>query len=515
LALVLRAGRRGRELAEGRALPTTSDKAPAAPLGLWDAVSIIIGIVVGSGIYETPPLVLKNVPGPAVALAVWAACGLLSLVGALCYAELGSTYPRTGGDYVYLGRAFGPWLGFLFGWAQLAVILTGSIGMLAFVFGDYAVRLWGLPAERAAAFAAGAVAALSLLNLLGVVVGKGTQNLLTALKVLGLGGILVAGFFWPAPATTAAAAAPAALKALPFAMVLVFLTYGGWNDAAYVAAEVRDGGRNIPRALIFGVVGVAVIYVLVNAAYLSGLGFAGAQQSRAVAADVLARPLGDWGVKAMCLLVMVSALGSVNGLIFSGSRVYSTLGADHPLFSWLGRWSHRRGAPVGALLAQAIITLAMIAVVGTPWGQSAVNALLGHAGLAAVEWEGHGGFETLLRCTAPVFWTFFLLTGLSLFVLRWRDRGRPRPFSVPLFPLLPLIFCATCGYMLWSAADYAGKLGLVGALLLVVGLPLYALSRALGGPGALGPVEPAGDLGPAGPGGPREDFYSPDRRVQP
>jgi amino acid transporter len=511
-----RAGRAHAGLTEGHTLPLPADQPEAAPpLGLWDAVSIIIGIVVGSGIYETPPLVFKNVPGPAVALAVWVVCGLLSLVGALCYAELGSTYPHTGGDYVYLGRAFGPWLGFLFGWAQLAVILTGSIGMLAFVFADYAVRLWGLPAESAWGWAAGAVAALSLLNLLGVVFGKGAQNVLTAAKVLGLGGVLVAGFFWPAPPTAEATAVSAGLGALPFAMVLVFLTYGGWNDAAYVAAEVRDGGRNIPRALILGVAGVTVIYVLVNAAYLRGLGFAGAQQSRAVAADVLARPLGEWGVKAMCLLVMVSALGSVNGLIFSGSRVYSKLGADHVLFSWLGRWDARRGVPVGALLAQAVITLAMVAVVGTAAGQTGVNALLGKAGLSAVEWQGHGGFETLLRCTAPVFWSFFLLTGVSLFVLRWRDRGLRRPFSVPLYPLLPLLFCATCGYMLWSAADYAGKLGLVGGLLLAVGLPLYGLSRALGGPGHPGAAEPPGGGGPAAPAAPREDFYSPDRRVQP
>jgi amino acid transporter len=497
-------------------LPTPADKsAAAAPLGLWDAVSIIIGIVVGSGIYETPPLVLQNVPGPAAALAVWALCGLLSLVGALCYAELATTYPRSGGDYVYLGRAFGPWLGFLFGWAQLAVILTGSIGMLAFVFADYAVRLWGLPPEGASPLAAAAVAALSLLNLLGVVVGKGAQNVLTAAKVVGLGGILVAGFLWPAQATSEASAVPAGLAALPFAMVLVFLTYGGWNDSAYVAAEVRDGSRNIPRALILGVVGVTVIYVLVNAAYLSGLGFAGAQRSRAVAADVLARPLGEWGVKAMCLLVMVSALGSVNGLIFSGSRVYSTLGADHALFSWLGRWHQRRGVPVGALLAQALITLAMIAVVGTSVGQNGINDLLGRTGLAPVAWQGHGGFETLLRCTAPVFWSFFLLTGLSLFVLRWRDRGLRRPFSVPLFPLLPLLFCATCGYMLWSAIGYAGKLGLVGGLLLVIGLPLYAVSRSLGGPGHPGPLDLPDGAGPAAPTAPREDLYSPDRRTQP
>jgi amino acid transporter len=446
-----------------------------AHLGLWDAVSIIIGIVVGAGIYETPPLVLQNVPGPGAALGVWAAGGVLSLVGALCYAELATAYPRSGGDYVYLSRAYAPWVGFLFGWAQLAVILPASIGMMAYVFADYATRLWGLGAAATFLCAALAVAVLSLLNVLGVTLGKRAQNVLSAAKVLGLGGILLAGFLRPLAAAAAAAAGSAGPGALAAALVLVLFTYGGWNDAAYVAAELRDGRRNIPRALVLGTLAITVLYLLVNAAYLWGLGFDAARQSRAVAADLLERPLGAGGAGAVCLLVMVSALGAVNGMVFTGSRLSSTLGADYTLFAWLGRWHRRLRSPAAALLTQAGISLALMALVGTAPGRSAVDALLTRVGLA-VSWQGPGGFETLLRCTAPVFWLFFLLTGLSLFVLRFREPGVPRPFRVPLYPLVPLVFCATCAYMLYGAVGYAGPLGLVGAALLLAGVPLFLLS---------------------------------------
>src|SRR5437762_389498 len=220
--------------------PPRNDPQPIqAQLGLWDAVSIIIGIVIGAGIYETPPLIFKMVPGPWWGMGVWALGGLLSLAGALCYAELASTYPRSGGDYVYLTRAFGPWLGFLFGWAQLVVIRTGNIGMMAYVFADYAIRLWdfgqGEPRRLDATqvtfvYAVVAVTVLSVLNILGVVFGKGTQNVLTAAKVLGLGGILVAGFL--SPAGVSAPVKESNGVSLGLAMVLVLYTYGGWNDAA-------------------------------------------------------------------------------------------------------------------------------------------------------------------------------------------------------------------------------------------------------------------------------------------
>jgi APA family basic amino acid/polyamine antiporter len=451
---------------------------PHARLGLWDVVSIIIGIVVGTGIYETPPLVLQNVANAWQALGLWAVCGLLSLIGALCYAELASTYPQSGGDYVYLSRAFGRWLGFLFGWAQLTVICTGSIGMLAYVFADYAGKLWGRPAEEGWLWAGAAVAALSLLNLMGVIFGKTAQNVLTSAKVIGLAGILVAGFGWAGPVSAVAAVPPDVKPVLGFALVLVFVTYGGWNDAAYVAAELRDGPRSIVRALILGTAGITLLYVLVNAAYLSALGFDGARKSHAIAADVLARPLGEWGSRAMCLLVMVSALGAVNGLIFSGPRLYARMGAEHPLFAWLGRWNRRTGVPWVAISVQAVLAMGLIVVVGTPEGRNALNGLFTLMGQANLDWEGRNGFDTMLRCTTPVFWLFFLLTGLSLFVLRKRDRGINRPFRVPLYPLLPIVFCATCVYMLYSGIQYARHLGVLGVLLVLLGVPLYLLSAS-------------------------------------
>jgi amino acid transporter len=262
-----------------------------------------------------------------------------------------------------------------------------------------------------------------------------------------------------------------------FAMVLIFLTYGGWSDAAFVAAEVRNRRRNIPLALFLGTAGVTVIYLLVNGAYLAGLGFERAQESKEVAAEVLKLLPWQYGEEAMCILVMISALGAVNGLIFTSSRIYATLGADYSLFAKLGQWNARLGTPVWSLLIQMVISLAMVAAVGTPWGQEYLNEGLGFLGLEPVSWEGQGGFYSLLRCTAPVFWIFFLMTGLALFVLRINDRGIERPFRVPLFPILPLIFCATCGYMIYSGIGYAGRLGLVGAALVLAGLPLYVFSR--------------------------------------
>lgn len=461
-----------------------------AQLGLWDAVSIIIGIVIGAGIYETPPLIFKNVYGPWDGLGVWVLGGVLSLVGALCYAELASTYPHSGGDYVYLTRAFGPWMGFLFGWAQLLVIRTGNIAMMAYVFADYAIRLWDfgagdprvLPETQVTfLYAVAAVTVLAVLNILGVVFGKETQNVLTAAKVLGLGGILIAGFLSP-PLT------PPAEKSLEtpsfgFALILILYTYGGWNDAALVAAEQRNRRRNIPLALILGTLSITLIYLLVNAAYLWCLGFEGVRQSSAVAAVVLKQALGEGGAKAISLLVMVSALGAINGMIFTGSRVYSALGADNRLFALLGQWNQRLGSPLWSLVTQLAIILVMLMAVGTASGKEAITGLLTGLGFQHVSWQGHGGFDTLLSWTAPVFWLFFLCTGISLFVLRGKDRRIERPFSVPLYPVLPLIFCGTCSYMLYSAAAYAGKLALLPGILVLAGLALYWLSKSQETPG--------------------------------
>ena len=293
--------------------PATVDADPAMPiapsLGLWDAVSIIVGIVVGTAIFKTPRMVFLNVSGPWAVMGVWLLGGLLSLNGALCYAELATTYPRSGGDYHYLTRAFGRWMGFLFGWAQLAVILTGSIASMAYAFADYGVQLWGAkPGDTLATLwlAAGSIVVLSVMNLLGVVVGKSVQHRLSVVKILGLVGIFVAAMMC---SLRGSLASPGTIEGpgLGLALVFVLYAYGGWSDAAFVAAEVRGRQRNLPLALFLGIGLITVIYLLVIMAYMVVLGFDGARASETPAADVTQLVLGDWGRSIISGLVMVSA----------------------------------------------------------------------------------------------------------------------------------------------------------------------------------------------------------------
>jgi amino acid transporter len=200
------------------------------------------------------------------------------------------------------------------------------------------------------------------------------------------------------------------------------------------------------------------------------------RKSPAVAADVLSRAFDEPGGRAISALVMISALGAANGLIYTGSRVYATVGADYSIFAALGRWHPKWRSPVYALAVQAVISLLMIAAVGSAIGQESLNKAFGALGMEELNWEGRSGFDSLLRCTAPIFWLFFLLTSLSLFVLRWKDPHVTRPFAAPFYPFFPLLFSATCGYMLYSGLNYAGRFGLVGAALLAIGLPLYFFS---------------------------------------
>jgi amino acid transporter len=458
----------------------------AAQLGLWDAVSIIIGIVVGVSIFKVPSMVFSNVETVWGGLGVWVLGGLLSLIGALCYAELATTYPRSGGDYVYLSRAYGRWVGFLFGWAQLAVILTGSIGVMAYAFADYAVPVLKIDKAWGVWLAVGAVVALSIANVLGVVWGKVVQNVLTIIKILGLTAIVAVGV----SRGGAVSWEPQAMEGPGLGLALIFVLYafGGWNDAAFVAAEVKNQRRNLPLALLLGVGGITVIYLLINAAYLWGLGFDGLRKASAPAAQLFGGE--GWGSTIISVLVMISALGAVNGLILTGSRVYATLGADHSVFALLGRWDPRLRSPVNSLVAQCAICVALILAVGTQLGRNAIDGLLTSVRLNALPWDKYfGGFETLVAGTAPVFWLFFLLTGLSLFALREKDHGIHRPFTAPGYPFVPFVFCLTCAYMLYSSIDYAKGLSLLGIVPLLLGIPLYFVSRQTNpAPGSLVPA---------------------------
>lgn len=496
--------------------PTQEASGPAhGQLSLWDTVSIIVGIVIGASIFETPPTIFGNVANAWVGLGVWLFCGILSFVGALCYAELATTYPRYGGDYVYLTRAFDRPMGFLFGWGQLAVVLSTSTGAMAFVFGKYCAGLIGIEgdAERdlfAVQAGVSAVAALTIMNFFGVVLGKWVQNAMVVLKLVGLLLIVVAALWAPAasPFETGAHTVPEGAPGIPLAIILVLYAYGGWNDAAFVAADLRDR-RNITKALLLGTLGITAIYLLVNFAYIVGLGFEDATKYRpTIAADVMNKAFGWTGGKLIAILVMISALGAMNGLIFTGSRVYLSLGKEHRVFALLGYWNATFKAPIFSLLAQAVVSISMILAVGTETGRNGINEAVQAVGIRPIPWGQYfGGFNTLYAGGAPVFWIFFLMTGFSMFALRARDPNIVRPFELkaPFYPVLPIIFCGMCLFGFWSAISYAGWISLLGFVPLFLGLPLYWLSGK--GPTQEDPATTPNADTPVSPG---DDRFRPD-----
>jgi basic amino acid/polyamine antiporter, APA family len=434
----------------------TAETTPRAVLGLRDAIGLIVGTVVGVGIFRTPSLVAEHAGSMSVALLAWLAGGLVSLLGALCYAELASAYPNTGGDYHYLTRAFGRKLGFLFAWARLSVVQTGAIALLAFVLGDYANEIlqlgpWGSP------LCAGAmVVVLTATNILGVRQGATTQNVLTALEVTGILLIVLAGLAaQPAAAAVSMSGAAASPGTFGLVMVFVLLTYGGWNEAAYLSGEVRDPGRTMVRALVWSLGLVTALYLLINWTFLTTLGVAGVAGSKAVAADVVQVAFGPQGARLTGGLVVVAALTSINAAIFTGARSSYAVGRDFGALGFLGRWHPITRTPVNALLTQGVTAL----------------ALVGLGGLT------RSGFETMVEYTAPVFWLFLCLTGVALFVLRRRDPARPRPFRVPFYPLTPLAFCVTSGYLVYSSLAYTGIGALVGVAVLAAGTLGFALTK--------------------------------------
>ena len=465
------------------ATPTpNAPTSPVAPrLGLWDAVSIIVGIVVGTTIFRGTAPVFDNAGGIWTALAIWLVGGLLTWCGALCYAELATTYPRDGGDYEYLNRAYGRWCGFLFAWAQLATIISGNIAIMAYAFADYGTRLWPAWNKHVPVVAFTAVLVLSALNALGVVAGKLTQNILTATKVLGIAAIVLAGVGFSlakSPIPPSFALPATAAMSIPLALVFVLYAFGGWSHAAYVAAEVRDQHKNIPRALAFGIGGITVTYLAVNATYAYVLDFGVARRTLTPAADVMDHVFGPWGTSAVSKLVMLSALGAINGMILTGTRIYAVWAADYDALSWLARWNRRRAAPITAIAAQALVAVFLILLVGSYTGRQGFNLMLSSAGLQSVDWDRfNGGFETLVVGSAPLYWLLALMTTVSVFILRRRDASIERPFRIPLYPLPVVLFCSTCLYMLYASLLYAQWLSLIGFAPAIVGIVAWFLVR--------------------------------------
>jgi basic amino acid/polyamine antiporter, APA family len=423
-------------------------------------VFLTVGMILGALIFKAPSTVAGATGTTTLFLLAWILGGVASLCGALVYAELASRRPHTGGEYTFLRDGWGGGVGFAFGWARMTVIQPSAIAAVGFVFGDYASEILRLGDKSAAIWCALAVVILTLLNFAGTLQAKGVQKAMETILVAGLVLFLVAAI--AIGGTPKPASGGGSFGSFGFAMIFVLLAYGGWNEAAYLAGEVRDGRRNMTRILVGGVIAVTALYLLVNVAYLAVLGLGGVRESKAVAADVMRVIAGDRGAVLIALIVCVSVITTMNAAIFTGARTTYALGRDFPLFARLGTWRESGSTPANALVLQGVITLVLVA-----------------AGMVTPD-----GFSAMVAYGAPVFWVFFLLTGLTLF--RFRQKEGAAPFRVPLYPIVPLAFCLLCLYMLYSSIDYVrnpeygpkfGVAVLAGILVMVAGIPLYFLSR--------------------------------------
>lgn len=406
---------------------------PTPTLSVFDATMITVGIVIGAGIFQTPSMVASIAGSPTLMLLAWGLGGVLSLVGALTYAELATTYPSAGGDYTFLTRAYGKNVSFLFAWARSMVICTGSIALLGFILGDYLTRLYSLGAYSSAIYAAVAVVLLTAINLVGLRGSSRMQNALTLLEISGVLLVAIAGMTLEPSAPAAATATADGAGAFGLAMVFVLLTFGGWNEAAYVSAEVRGGAKAVVRTLIVSIGIITFAYLIFVGSVLHGLGFDQLKASQAVGVDVIERAFGALGGQLIGVIVAIAALTSMNSTMIVGARSNYSVAQDWAALRFMGQWQGERHAPVVGFIVQAAIALALIV-------------------FGALEKDG---FSTMVEFTAPVFWFFFMLSGIALLVLRWRDPERPRPFRVPLYPVLPILFIATCAYLLYSSITYA------------------------------------------------------------
>lgn len=420
------------------------------------AAAVVIGIVVGIGIFRLPSMVAQNAASELHYLGFWLAGGLISIIGALCYAELASNKPDAGGEYHFLTKAYGPATGFLFSWGRMSVIQTGSIALVAFILGDYASAIYQLGPHSASIYAALTVVVLTGLNIWGTQPSKNAQNLFTSLIVIvlvvvGVAG-LMNGFSTSVPASSGTVSSSAGA-----AMIFVLLTYGGWNEGVYLSAEIKDVRKNISRVLLIALATITLLYLLINAAYVQVLGLEALRNSDVIGVTLSNRIIGSEGAFIMALIVIISALSTANATIITGARTNYALGRDFSLLRFLGRWNKTTNAPINALLLQGMIALALV-------------------GLGSFTQEA---VSTMVDYTAPVFWFFILLTTGSLFIFRRNSDDRhEQSFSVPLYPLTPIIFMLICLYLLYSSVAFTGAGALIGIGILLLGLPIYYLAQS-------------------------------------
>ena len=415
----------------------------ARRLNLFDATMLVIGGIIGSGIFLNPAVVAQRVGTAGLTVAAWVLGGVVALAGAFCFAELGRHKPDAGGGYVYLRDAFGPLPAFLYGWTELLVINSGGIAASSVTFATYALILTGGGGRASATtwLAIAAITFLTLVNHLGIRLGSIVQNVFTVLKLLALSALIVAGLLGSHAAPQATRLVPATthstFAALGTALVPVLFAYGGWQSTNFVAAELREARRDLPRAIILGVLGVVAVYVLANVAYVSVLGASGLAVSLAPASDVMQRVVGPAGGTLIALGVAVSTFGFLNLAVLSAPRVYQAMAADGVFFGRAAALHPRFRAPAAALIIQGAWAILLLAT--KTYGQLLDYVVFGD-------------------------WIFFGLTGATLFFYRFRT---------PLYPWLPLFFVTAAGFTVLSTVLSNPRNAALGGIIILAGIPAY------------------------------------------
>jgi basic amino acid/polyamine antiporter, APA family len=453
--------------------PASAD-APAPPsltrqLGLWSAVAVLVGSTIGSGIFRSPAGITDKLPGPLPVMSVWVAGGLFALCGALTLAELSGAYPQTGGMYVFIREAWGRVTAFLFGWAELVIIRAASLGAISTTFAEYLLRVLGYDPSIAPYsdwvhyVAAVAIALTAIFNYVGVSWSSLVLNLTTLAKYGGLLFIILLAFAIGLPQTGGGHYTPAApagsfsVAMFGLALVSVLWAFDGWADLSFVAGEVKDPRRNLPRAIIIGVLAVIAIYLLANLAYLAVMPVEEIRTSRLVAADVAQRLIGAPGVVFVAITVMLSTFGTLNATLLTAPRIFFAMADDGLFFRKVASVHPRFGTPYVSILLTTVLGV-MFVLLRT--------------------------FEQLADTFVTAIVPFYALAVAAVFVLR-RRAGYAPPFRTPGYPVVPALFILATLFLLGNAIlDPTSRWGTLAVLgVIVAGIPVYYLTVGRGARG--------------------------------
>jgi len=437
---------------------TTTEPTLARRLGPFDATMIVMGGIIGAGIFVNPSVVARQVHTPALVIGAWVIGGAIALVGAFVYAELAVLRPRVGGQYAYLRDAYHPIVAFLYGWTLLLVVQTGGMAGAAIIFGRYFRELTGLGIPEQVV-AASTLAILTIVNCLGVRAGSNLQSALMLTKLAAIAALIGAGLILvtPAPSMSSATSTDSGgAVGLATAMIPVLFAYGGWQTASFVSGEMRDPRRDLPRGLMIGVVAVIALYLTVTFVCLRALGVDGLAQTSTPASEVMRRALGDRGARLIALGIAISTVGFLSQSILTAPRVYYAMARDGVFFRAVGQLDPRSRVPVIAIVLQGV------------W--AAVIALTGK-------------YDQILNYVVSIDVLFFGLTGASLLVFRARakradeDSERDTMVRVPWHPITTIVFVLACWAISATTIVQAPRNAGIGVAILLVGVVVYQLWR--------------------------------------